>query len=173
MLLELPDHLKTPDPKDGTREIEIAADWLETSVLFSGDRVTKPEIADLLKDESIFTEHGEATVFVDDVWRTLRSRRLQQNGAGPFDFDYQDMHLSVKSWKKVPAHAFCLLVSSEVPKSSKNKTARTKKRDTDYTEQGELFERLVEAACKGLWPSWQVYRTGWSKTRTRKLKDVV
>jgi hypothetical protein len=173
MLLELPDNLKTPDSKDATREIEVASDWLETSVLFSGDRVTKPEIADLLKDESIFSDHGAATMFVDDVWRTLRSRRLQQNGAGPFDFDYQDMHLSVKSWKNAPAHAFCLLVSREIPKPSKKKKGQGKKRDKDYTEQGELFERLVEAACKGLWPSWDVHRTGWSKTTTSKLKNVV
>src|SRR4051812_28667900 len=119
MLLELPGNLRTPDPKDATREIEVAGDWLETSVLFSGDRVTKPEIADLLKDESIFTEREAATVFVDDVWRALRSRRLQLDGSGPFDFDYQDMHLSIKSWKDAPAHAFCLLVSHKEPNPSK------------------------------------------------------
>lgn len=173
MLLEIPDTLKEPDPKDATREIEIASDWLEASVLFSGERVTKPEIADLLKDESIFADRGAATLFVDDVWRTLRSRRLQQNGAGPFDFDYQDMHLALKSWKDSPAHAFCLLVSREGLKSSKKEKKKAKKRDPDYTEQGELFERLVEAACKGLWPSWEVHRTGWSKTTTRKLTTVV
>src|SRR5438067_9516901 len=97
---------------------------------------------------SIFEERGAAIVFVDDVWRTLRSRRLQQNDTGPFDFDYQDMHLTVKSWKNAPAHAFCLLVSHEIPKQSKKKKGKAKKRDKDYTEQGELFERLVEAACK-------------------------
>jgi hypothetical protein len=172
MLLELPENLKTPDPKDATCEIEIASDWLEASVLFSGDRVTKPEIADLLKDKSIFLDRGTATIFVDDVWRTLRSRRLQQSGAGPFDFDYQDMHLSVKSWKNAPAHAFCLFVSREIPRPAKKKS-KVKKQDKDYTEQGALFERIVEAACKGLWPSWQVHRTGWSKTTTNKLKNVV
>jgi hypothetical protein len=51
-------------------------------VLFSRERVTKPEISDLLTDVSIFDSRKEAIPFIDDVWATLRLRRHQQNGAG-------------------------------------------------------------------------------------------
>jgi hypothetical protein len=170
MLLQIPDGLTAPHPDDATREIEIAADWLEASVLFSRERVTKPETADLLTDVSIFTDHTAATRFVDDVWTTLRSRRLQQDGAGPFDFDYQDMHLCVKSWSSAPAHAFCLFLSYDRPKDKKGSKS---KQSESYVDQGDLFERIVAAACTGLWPSWRVHRTGWSKSSPQQLNNVV
>ena len=127
----------------------------------------------MLIDLSIFDDRSGATPFVDDVWATLRSRRHQQNGGGPFDFDYQDMHLSVGSWTDAPAHAFCLFLSFEPPKGKgKNKNGR-KQKEEGYTEQGELFERLVVAACTELWPSWKVHCTGWSRSRTQQLNKVV
>lgn len=172
MLLQIPDGLTAPNPKDATAEIEIAADWLEASVLFSGDRVTKPEISDLLADVSIFADKAAATTFIDDVWSTLRSRRHQLNGGGPFDFDYQDMHLDVASWEEAPANAFCLFLSYEAPKQPTARRSRPPK-EKSYTEQGELFERLVAAACTELWPSWQVHRTGWSKANAQQLSKVV
>src|SRR6184192_2030206 len=128
MLLQIPDDLKAPQSDDATREIEVAADWLEASVLFSRERVTKPDISDLLTDVSIFDDRAAAIRFIDDVWATLRLRRQQQNGGGPFDFDYQDMHLAVTSWRAASAHAFCLLLSYEPPKQAgKRKTGREPK----------------------------------------------
>ena len=173
MLLQIPDGLTAPDPKDATGEIEIAADWLEASVLFSGARVTKPEISDLLRDVSIFADRTSATIFVDDVWTTLRLRRHQQSGAGPFDFDYQDMHLCVNSWSDAPAHSFCLFLSYEPPRTPSKKGTKRKQQGESYTDQGDLFERLVAAACTELWPSWKVHRTGWSKSNAQQLNKVV
>lgn len=172
MLLELPPDLSTPDLHDSTREIELAADWLEGSVLFSGEPVTKPEVGDLLKDKSIFTDSTAASQFVDDVWTRLRSRRHQQGGRGPFDFGYQDLHLCVQSWEEAPAQAFCLILSV-LPARPKKTQAGTIRKPQSFVEQGELFERLVEAACAELWPSWRIHRTGWSKSTTQGLKTVV
>lgn len=173
MLLEIPPALQTPPEKDATTEIEVACDWLEASVLFSGDRVTKPEIADLLKDTLILAGSDTSTRFVDDVWTQLRSRRLQQGGLGPFDFDYQDMHLAIDTWEDAPAHAFCLLLSHPFEKPKPKKKGKGKVKGVDYTVQGELFERIVEAACLVLWPSWSVHRTGWSKSTPQLLPAVV
>jgi len=174
MLLEIPESLGTPPDKDSTTEIEVACDWLEASVLFSGSRITKPEIADLLKDKSILPDATSATRFVDDVWSQLRSRRLHQGGNGPFDFSYQDMHLCVKNWEDAPVHSFCLLLSHPLEKPQpKKKDKAGKAKGINYTEQGELFERIVEAACSVLWPSWTVHRTGWSKSTPQFLPKVV
>jgi hypothetical protein len=126
-----------------------------------------------LSDLSIFADKAAATRFIDDVWATLRSRRLQQNGGGPFDFDYQDMHLSVGSWVDAPASAFCLFLSYEPPKKQTKRRAPRLPKEKNYTVQGELFERLVVAACSELWPSWQVHRTGWSKANPQQLPKVV
>lgn len=170
MFLRIPPTLRSPPDTGASTEIEVACDWLEASVLFSGVPAMKPEAADLLKDESILPDATAATNFLDDVWRTLRSRRIQQGNSGPFAFAYQKMHLTVNGWEEAPAHAFCLLLSHPIVNPP---AASGVRKGIDYTVQGDLFERVVEAACKVLWPTWTVHRTGWSKTKTQQLPQVV
>jgi hypothetical protein len=173
MVLQFPPALRPPTECDASTEIEVACDWLEASVLFSGASISKPEASDLLKDESIFPDASTAAVFIDDVWRQLRSRRIQQGCSGPFAFDYQRMSLHLQHWEEAPAHAFLLLLSHPFAKSLPLKRVLGKRMGPDYTVQGDLFERLVEAACVVLWPTWTVHKTGWSTTKPQHLPAVV
>ena len=73
MLLELPSTFRRPDSNDAGEEIEIASDWLEASVLFSGEAATAPVVTDLLVESQWFQAQPDARAFVDEVWS--RNRR--------------------------------------------------------------------------------------------------
>ena len=67
MLLELPSTFRRPDSNDAGEEIEIASDWLEASVLFSGEAATAPVVTDLLVESQWFQAQPDARAFVDEV----------------------------------------------------------------------------------------------------------
>ena len=43
----------------------------------------------------------------------------------------------------------------------------------DYNAQGDLFERLTKESLEHQFPDWIIHRTGWSRAKPTKVKDVV
>ncbi len=72
------------------------------------------------------------------------------------------------SWQGTPAHSFYLILSF-----AKWYKKWAEQFGSDYTEQGALFEELTKEALEKLLPGWNIYPTGWTRTRTKKLADVV
>jgi len=170
MLLELPSTFRRPDQVDAGEEIELACDWIEASILFSGETIASPVVTNVLAETRWFHDRKEARDFVDLVWNRLRVRRLEVGGCGPFDFDYQTIQLTISSWEKSPAYVFCLLLSYA---RHHLKWSRSKKLKWDYNKQGEIFESLCCGALEQLLPCWTIYRTGWSSKETAQLATVV
>jgi hypothetical protein len=168
MLLDLPSGFRKPNSDDAGFEIELACDWIEASVLFSGESMSAPTVADLLEESQWFVSGEEARRFIDEVWSRLRSRQIEEGGKSPFNFTYQTIHPKVDDWTEVPAHAFCLLLSF-----ARHHQEWAKQRTWNYNQQGEIFESLTHHAMVALFPTWKVFRTGWSSTAPAKLSSVV
>jgi hypothetical protein len=168
MLLDLPSKFRKPNAEDAGSEIELACDWIEASVLFSGESISAPTVADLLEESQWFAGREEARRFVDEVWSRLRARYIEEGGKGPFNFTYQTIHSSADEWTVVPAHAYCLLLSY-----ARHHLDWAQEKKWNYNEQGEIFELLTHHALVALFPTWKVYRTGWSSTAPAKLSNVV
>ena len=168
MLLDLPSKFRKPNSEDAGFEIELACDWIEASVLFSGESISAPTVADLLEESQWFAGREEARQFIDEVWSRLRSRQIEEGGKGPFNFTYQTIHSKVGGWTETPAHAYCLLLSY-----ARHHAEWAKKRPWNYNQQGEIFELLTHQALVALFPTWKVFRTGWSSATPAKLSRVV
>ena len=170
MLLEIPSTFRRPDPKGAGEEIEIACDWLEASALFSGESVTSPDVTDLLVEGLWFKAQPDAREFVDLVLSRMKARRIAAGSSGPFTFGYQSIEPKTKNWKDSPAYAFCLLLSYA---RHNPEWAGQKKVKWNYNTQGEIFERMSCNSLEQLLPTWTVYSTGWSATKTAQLGKVV
>ena len=127
--------------------LDILCDWIEGSVLFDNEVVSKIDIVEILTEE----------------------RRLGCIEKGnPFSF----IHQSIKSrhpWQENSAHTFCVLLS--MPQCYKDWS--TALRTNDYNEQGKLFELLTKASIENQFSGWHTYQTGWSRTNRVKLIDIV
>lgn len=168
MLLELPSTFRKPSADDASNEIELACDWIEASVLFSGESVASPTVIDLLVESQWFADQQEARSFTDNVWSRLRTRRLDVGGGGPFDFNNQSIELSVQGWEDSPAYAFCLLLAY-----ARHHLDWSEKIKWNYNTQGDIFEALTTNALGQLLPAWTIHRTGWSSKEPSLLSEVV
>lgn len=167
-LLRLPSTWKVPAATSAGIEIEIACEWVEASILFSGQSATTRGVVDFFHESGWFSAKGDADQFVNDVWAELRARRFQVGAGSPFEFSYQQMGLARKSWRETAGYAFCTIISYLSVHEEWAKSIRL-----DYNEQGDVFESVVVKALSAIMTGWTVYPTGWSRTRTNKLSQVV
>ena len=147
--------------------LEVLCDWIEGSVLFVDRQVSGSEVVDALCEGDIYDEQGFAWEIVTDAWRQF-DRRLALSGLGsPFKTTGMKLEL-VKAWQEFPAYSFCLLLTFAqlYPKWAKSF-------GSDYTEQGDLFERLTCESLNLIFPDWKIHPTGWTRTHPKKLHQVV
>jgi hypothetical protein len=168
MLLELPSNFRKPSNEDAGIEIELICDWIEASVLFAGESICAPTIADLLLESEWFGSQNESRGFVDEVWSRLKARHQELGNKGPFSFSYQTIELSIDDWTHSPAHAFCLLLCFGYHHENWGK-----KIGWNYNVQGELFEKMTCSALKEILPLWTSYSTGWSAKTPTQLSTLV
>lgn len=147
--------------------LDVLCDWLESSVLFDQEPLTAADVVDLLVENSIYDRQGFAWELIADAWVELRRRNsLLRDG---YPLQIKRWRLQPRScWDGVPAHSFCLALSLAewLPDWARGF-------GRDYTEQGELFERVVAEAIANYLPDWHVHPTGWSKTKAAKLPEVI
>ena len=149
-------------------KLEVLCDWIEGSVLFHEEDLSTADVVDVLTDEGIYDNQNDALVIVTRTWHELR-RRLEWIGKGsPFSFIRGTMKRT-GSWEENPAHSFCVLVS--MPLCYKDWS--TGRCDSDYIEQGRLFEALTKASIENQFSDWKVHQTGWTSKNVTNLSDLV
>jgi hypothetical protein len=150
-------------------DLPVFCDWLESTVLFDESEVSQSDVVDFLFEQQIYDGNNPdfCMEFVTSAWRELR-RRLRWIGRGsPLKVKDQRI-LRRREWDRVPAHAFCLVLG--LAPFYEDWAAQF---GPDYTQQGELFEKLVVASAGKVFLRWDFARTGWSRDNTSKLCDVV
>lgn len=158
----------TPPEIEHTIELSVLCDWIEGSVLFDNEDLSKADIVDVLKEEEVYDDPDVAMALVNDAWNELQDRLVWIGGKGPFSFFSQSIK-SEGSWEENPAHSFCILLS--MPQCYDNWS--TALYQGDYSEQGRLFEALTKVSIEHQFSDWEVYPTGWSSKNPVKLSNIV
>jgi hypothetical protein len=146
----------------------IFCDWIEANVLFLGEEVTGSDLVDILTENNIYKSQGFAWQFVEDVFLILELRsRLVGEG---YPLRRTDDGFEVKGeWEDYAPYAFCLMLSLA---RSHNAWLR-ENFGADFTHQGELFELLTAESITQSLSGWKVHLTGWTRSRTVAIKQVV
>ena len=143
-------------------ETTTYADWIEASVLFSGERVSKADVRDYFYEENTFRRETTDEV-VDNIWSELDRRQRLFRDTFPVALKGQRIERRL-NWVQCPAYAFCLLVSY-----SKSNKEWMHSGCHDYQEQGVLFEHVTADALRETLNTWEVDRLGWCAEDPKKL----
>ena len=158
----------TPPEIKHNIQLSVLCDWIEGSVLFYNQNLSKIDIVDVLKEEEFYDDPDVAMELVNDAWNELKDRLVWIGGKGPFSFFSQRIK-SECSWQENPAHSFCIFLS--MPQCYDDWS--TALRPGDYNEQAQLFEELTKVSIEHQFSDWEVYQTGWSRTKPVKLSSIV
>jgi len=161
-------------PTDGLRtsvethnsDLAVATDWLELLVLTSAEPWSAHNISDILAEGDVYRDQGFAAEFVESMWAEVRRRAASMEAGYPLAVEPD----RVSPIEGVPHAAllFCLLLSV-----GPHYSGWSTQFGGDYTEQGDLFERLVADALKHWLPSWDIVRTGWGDGNQIPLEGLV
>ena len=146
----------------------IFYDWVEACALDADDGVSGPDIVGALLRAQIYDHSDFAWELVSDAFRMMDWRSRVLGEAYPFQ-RRSDVAYEVKgTWREYPAYTFCLVLSlaTVFPEWAVSF-------GRDYTVQGELFEQLTAESLRVTLQGWSVHNTGWSRTQTRKITEVV
>jgi hypothetical protein len=147
--------------------LDVLCDWIELEVLLSEDELSRADVIDHLIEQHIYDESDFAADLVGSAWTELRRRHRWLGGSSGLDF--RGHRISRRSeWSNHAALTFCVLVSL-APRYAGWKDEF----GSDYTEQGELFERLSISALGPRFDGWMFQSTGWSANTAVALRDVV
>ncbi|WP_338766675.1 hypothetical protein [Massilia sp. METH4] len=149
-------------------DIGILCDWIEASVLFDDNELSKSDVIDILVENEVYASQGFASEVVDIAWAVLRQRLIFPGADLQFKITGHRI-TRVNDWETFPAYAFCLILSCLsylYPQSARAL-------GYDFTGQGSLFERLAFASLSKSFPNWTVKRVGWAPDNPLKLKEAV
>lgn len=146
----------------------IICDWIEASALFLGKEVTGPDVVDILVENNVYKSQSFAWEMVSDVFSTLEIRSKLLGDGYPLQ-PTAEGYEAKGEWEDYAPYAFCLMLSL----AKSHGTWIKESFGPDYTKQGELFELLTAEAVKISLSGWKVHPTGWTRTRTVKIKQVV
>lgn len=148
-------------------ELDILCDWIEGTILFDESKLTTIDIVDILCDGIIYNDQSFASARVQDVWSELRRGQSCIGKGCAFSIDGSQITRAFE-WKVATAYSFCIILSlAKLYPSWANQFG------TDYNEQGELFEELTKESLQHQLSGWYVHKTGWSRSHSKKLIDVV
>ena len=88
----------------------VLCDWLEGTMLFSEDEVSKADVADALCEEHIYDSQDFASQIVSDTWSELKRRQSLVSKGAPFDVGRNRIERR-HDWQDTPGHSFCVLLS--------------------------------------------------------------
>jgi len=148
-------------------DLDMLCDWIEASVLFEEDELSQTDVLDTLMEENIYAEHDMGLEIVTSAWTEIRRRQSWVAEGTPFSITRGRIS-RVREWKTIPGHSFCLLLSL-----AKVYSGWARQFGSDYTEQGELFEELTKESLVHQFRDWNFFLTGWSRTRTTHIRDLV
>ena len=155
-------------------DLNVLCDWVEASVLFLDDELSKSDIVDTLLEEEIYAESEFAYEMVSNVWIEIKNR-IKLCGPSYCINIVGDWIRRIDNWNRKSAHVFCLLLSLAT-----NYDWWSGQFGQDYTDQGLLFEKLTNESIRMLSPNWDIFHTGWSKEDTagrqkiaKKVSDII
>ena len=147
-------------------KINVLADWIEASAIFSDECLSRIEVIDRLVEEEIYDSQGFAEEIVQDAWEEIRRRISYYSMSSCIKMG--DLSIErVESWERKPAHAFCVVLSV-----APQYDWWRRRFGADYTDQGLLFEKLTEASLRALEPHWETYVTGWSTAQESSFENI-
>lgn len=155
-------------------ELDALCDWLEASLAFTElESISGSDIVDVLVEEGFYEDQDFAWNLVFNAVAELRRRRECLSSGSPFKLDGNNI-LKTKKWEDVPAYAFCLALACAkwYPNWALHLIKPGKKRP-DYSEQGQLFEKVTAVALEKLLPGWKVLQTGWAPGKACSIEKVV
>jgi len=147
-------------------KLEIQADWIEASVLFAADTVSRSDVVDALTENQVYSSQEFAYEWTSVLFRELERRIALLGGGTAIVLERNRLRRS-HAWESRPAYAFCLALSLLPHYRSYVEKGLGK----NYTLQGELFELLTEEALSRL--HWMVTRVGWSRSAASSIADKV
>lgn len=148
-------------------ELDVLCDWIESNILFEEEELSETDVIDVLLEGLIYDDNDMASEIVSDAWTELRRRQSWIAKGSPFSIMARRIS-RINTWRQVPAHSFCLLLSL-----SKWYRSWVQQFGSNYTEQGELFEELIKESLYQQFRDWQIIVTGWSRTRRNKLTQII
>ena len=148
-------------------KLDILCDWIEANVLFDEEELSTSDIVSCLLSENIYEESDMAFDIVSNAWTEFRRRQSCIPNETPFSITSQRISRKI-GWTQVPAHGFCVLLSL-----AECYSGWTEQFGRDYTCQGRLFEEMMRESLNCQFKNWQLMLTGWSRTSTNALKDIV
>jgi len=149
-------------------KIDVLCDWIEASALFLDEaHLPDAEVVDALVEEEIYESQGFAWEIVADAWSQMRRRQKWIGKASPITVESHRL-VRERDWQQAPAHSFCLALTLAqfYPQWAKGF-------GSNFTVQGELFEKLTQRSVELLFPGWVVHRTGWATSQPKKITEVV
>ena len=167
-MLELPTVGIARSVNEHNVELSVFCDWLEGSVLFEDDEeLSASQVVDLLCDSGVYKEQDFAWEMVSNAWRELKRRGDYLGIGSPLEIGKLRLK-RLGEWRNFSAYSFCIILSYAkwYPKWAGGFGA-------DFTKQGELFEALTKESLNALFPGWEIHSTGWTRTHTSKLGQVV
>lgn len=147
-------------------ELDVFCDWIESTTILLGERVSQSDVVDVLRENEIYASQDFAWEAVSLAWVEIR-RRAGWLGVGSPMIVGAD-HVEPKAnWQTYPGHSFCLCLSLAkwFPKWARQFGG-------DYGEQGMLFERLTAESLANHFPGWEIQLTGWSRRQCGRLREV-
>lgn len=151
--------------------LDIFTDWVEASILFRDKELSRTDIVDVLIECNYYDEQDFADEWVNIAWGEIR-RRQKCIGTGSPCIISPNKITRRLSWEEVSAYSFCLLLSLVNNYSGLNKQWQKEFR-AGYSEQGEIFELFTMESLLKQFPSWSFYHTGWSRSSTKNLPQIV
>ena len=146
------------------------ADWVEASLLFAESEISISDIVDILIEEQICDEGNQAFAheIVETGWLELAQRKKQGGIPTEVILERNRIHTMVK-WTKHPIRAFFVMLSllKIYPDWAKNGEF------SNFSVQGDLFERVVEEICFKMFSGWKVYRAGWSPDNAKDIHQTI
>lgn len=166
MMLPLPSRGVIRSANKHNSDLQIVTDWLEASVSFLGQRVSRLDIGDVLIEDDIYTKQDFAYEFTDFIWTEIQRRSQLTGTSYPFDVDTDGLSMS-KAWDVSLPYCFLLLLAI-IPHLRDQLSAL---QTADFTQQGQLFEQLASHALGA--HGWAVTTTGWSTAKSSGIVRVV
>lgn len=166
-MLSLPTRGVKLSIREHNSRLDALCDWLEGSLLFDEDEVSRTDVIAALIQEHIYENQDFAAEMVESAWTELQRRQSCIGNNAPLSVTSRRLTRH-RTWQDVPAHSFCVLLALAFWHRE-----WAHQFGADYTEQGELFELVTSMSLSTQLPGWVIHHTGWSRTNAVKLVDVV
>ena len=148
-------------------DLGIFCDWIEASVLFCNEELSVSDIVDALIEHQRYYSQDFAREWVQNGWQELQRRQKWIGNGCAYSIDARWIKRTT-GWTHSIAHTFCILLSLATYYDW-----WVAEFGHDYTEQGFLFECLTLESLQAQFADWEVYATGWSRSNTVRLDQVV